>query len=113
MKTDLQLKQEVLSRLELEARIDPAELGVSVENGVVTLRGRVENDEDRASTMRALRFIEGVKGLVDDELQVPSVRRARPKDAEIQAAAGEAIQWLTTVPTREHQSDRSRRVGEA
>jgi osmotically-inducible protein OsmY len=98
MKTDLQLKEDVLSVLELEAKIDPSELGVSVENGIVTLKGNVETDEDRTSTERALRLITGLKGMVDDELRVHSARRTRPNDAEIQAAAGEAIQWLTTVP---------------
>jgi osmotically-inducible protein OsmY len=98
MKTDLELKQDVLSRLELEPKIDPAELGVSVENGVVTLKGNMESEEDRVSAERAVRFVKGVKGLVDDELQVKAARRARPKDAEIQAAVCDAIQWITTVP---------------
>ncbi len=98
MKSDLQLKEDVLSRLELEPKIDPAQLGVSVANGVVTLSGRLETDEDRACTERAVRFIKGVKGLVDDELQVQSKRRERPKDSELQACARQAIEWLTTVP---------------
>lgn len=98
MKNDLQIRQEVLTRLELEAQIDPAQLRVSVENGVVTLTGTVEKDEDRTTTERAVRLLKGVKGLVDDDLQVESTRRARPRDAEIQAAALEAIQWLTTIP---------------
>ncbi len=98
MKSDLQLREDVLSCLELEARIDPAQLAVSVADGVVTLKGKMETEEDRASTERALRIIKGVKGLVDDDLQVQSVRRGRPNDAQIQQAAEEAIQWLTTIP---------------
>jgi osmotically-inducible protein OsmY len=98
MKTDLQLKQEVMDLLELEAKIDPSKVGVSVENGVVTLKGSMESDEDRASTERAVRLIKGLRGMVDDELRVQTARCPRPNDTELQAAAGEAIQWLTTVP---------------
>lgn len=98
MKSDLQLTHEALDRLELQARIDPASLSLSVKNGVVTLRGSVETDEDRASTERAVRDIEGIKGLVDDDLQVRSCRRARLKDKDIEAAADDAIRYLTTVP---------------
>ncbi|HEY5909665.1 MAG TPA: BON domain-containing protein [Verrucomicrobiae bacterium] len=97
MKTDLQLKEEVLSRLELEPKIDPAGLGVSVEDGVVTLRGSLESEDDRASTERVVRFVEGVKGVVDDDLRVKCAPCARPSDSELQARAREAIQWLTTV----------------
>lgn len=98
MKSDLDIKKEVLTRLELEPKIDPSALGVSVEDGVVTLKGTVEDEHERASTERAVRFLQGVKGLVDDELEVKAERRSRPKDAEIKAMASEAIQWLTTVP---------------
>jgi osmotically-inducible protein OsmY len=98
MKSDLDLQRDVQTRLELEPKIDPAAVGVSVEAGVVTLRGSVENEEDRACTERAVRFIPGVKGLVDDDLKVQSADRSRPKDSELETQAREAIQWLTTVP---------------
>jgi len=38
MITDVEIKQQVLNRLELEPKIDPTAVGVSVEGGVVTLR---------------------------------------------------------------------------
>lgn len=99
MRSDLDLKKDVLTRLELEPKIDPATLGVTVKDGVVTLKGNLENEQDRACTERALRFVDGVKGVVDDELQVESKKCSRPSDAELQAKAAEAIKWLTTVPS--------------
>jgi osmotically-inducible protein OsmY len=98
MKSDLQLTEEVLSRLELEPKIDPRKLGIFVENGIVTLRGNVEDEEDRTAAWRAVRFIKGVKGVMADELRVNSAQPAPVKDTDIRAAAEEAIQWLTTVP---------------
>src|SRR5512133_4353731 len=101
MKNDLELKQEVIARLGMEPKIDAASLGVAVKDGIVTLRGSMETEADRAVTERAVRVIKGVKGLVDDDLQVETGKRVQPRDAEIQAAAREAIQWLTTV-SQEH-----------
>lgn len=95
MKSDSELKREIISRLELEPKIDPAVLGVSVEDGVVTLRGSVESEEELASTERVVRVIPGVKGLVGDELTVKSASRTRPKDADLEARAMESIRWLT------------------
>jgi osmotically-inducible protein OsmY len=98
MMNDLEIKQQVLNRLELEPKIDPTAVGVSVEQGVVTLRGSVESEGDRASTERVVRVIRGVKGVVDDELRVKSAARPRRQDRELEEMAREAIQWLTTAP---------------
>ena len=42
MKTDKQLQQDVLDELVFEPSVDAAEIGVSVENGVVILNGTVK-----------------------------------------------------------------------
>lgn len=98
MITDVEIKQQVLNRLELEPKIDPTAVGVSVESGVVTLRGSVESEGERASAERVVRVIRGVKGVVDDELRVKSAARPRRQDRELEEMAREAIQWLTTAP---------------
>ncbi len=98
MTTDLELKQQVISRLELEPKIDAAALDVTVHDGVVTLRGTVDNEADRLCTERVLRVMDGVKGLVDDELKVKTAARLRRSDFDLQTEACEAIKWLTTVP---------------
>jgi len=43
MKTDKQLQQDVLDELVWEPSVDAAEIGVSVENGVVILNGTVKS----------------------------------------------------------------------
>ncbi len=98
MITDLQLRQQVLSRLELEPKIDPSALEITVSDGVVTLRGSLENETDLACTERIVRDINGVKGVVDDELKVKSATRLPRSDDDLRADACDAIKWLTTVP---------------
>ena len=41
MKTDMQLKQDVIDALEWEPSVNAAHIGVSVSDGVVTLTGHV------------------------------------------------------------------------
>ncbi len=97
MKSDSDLKSEVLNRLELEPKIDAASLGVSVQEGVVTLRGVVDSEDDRTLAERAVILMDGVKGLNDDELHVGRSVRTRPTDAQLESAATDVIQWLTTI----------------
>jgi len=98
MTTDLQLKKQVLDRLKLKPNFDATALGVTVEAGVVTLSGSVENEAELAAAERVVRVIKGVKGVVAHEVQVKSVVRPRQDDRRLEAAARDAIQWLTTAP---------------
>jgi osmotically-inducible protein OsmY len=41
-RTDEAIQRDVLAELEWDARLSPAEIGVSVKDGVVTLTGRVD-----------------------------------------------------------------------
>lgn len=98
MRTDLELKRQVISRLELEPKIDVAALDVTVHDGVVTLRGTVDNEAERTCTERVLKLMNGVRGLVDDDLRVKAAARLRRSDFDLQTEAYEVIKWLTTVP---------------
>jgi osmotically-inducible protein OsmY len=42
MKTDLELRDDVLDELRWEPAVNAAEIGVAVKNGVVTLTGTVD-----------------------------------------------------------------------
>lgn len=97
MKSDIDLEKDVLVRLELDPTLDAAGVGVSVQDGVVTLQGSLSSAEDRSATERAVKLVPGVKGLVD-RIRVASPAPESPTDAEVAQVAAEAIQWLTTVP---------------
>lgn len=97
MKSDFVLKKEIMTRLELARESDYAGLQVSVQRGIVTLRGELESGERRSAAERTVKRIAGVKGLVD-LIQVGHCEVNLPADAEIAEKAGAAIRWLTTVP---------------
>ena len=64
MKTDRQLRQEVIDELGCDGHFGGMDLHVAVDDGVVTLSGSVETASQRTAAEAAARGIEGVKRVV-------------------------------------------------
>lgn len=64
--TDRELQEHVQAALDWEPSIDAADIGVSVENGVVTLRGDVSSYAEKAAAERVALAVYGVKALAND-----------------------------------------------
>jgi len=58
--TDRDLQQHVQNALDWEPSIDAADIGVSVDNGVVTLRGDVRTYSEKATAERVALGVYGV-----------------------------------------------------
>jgi hypothetical protein len=59
--TDREPQQHVQNALDWEPSIDAADIGVSVDNGVVTLRGDVRSYSEKATAERVALGVYGVK----------------------------------------------------
>jgi hypothetical protein len=57
------LKQQVVHALDLEPRVDAKDIGVSVDEDVVTLRGNVGSYAERIAAERAVLRVYGVKAV--------------------------------------------------
>ena len=97
MKADSELQRDVLDELEWEPGVDAAEIGVSVENGVVILNGTVKSLWQKWAAERVAQRIEGVRA-VTDELVVKLAGDSQPSDADIAQAAVNALDWNASVP---------------
>jgi osmotically-inducible protein OsmY len=98
MTTDRELKQSLLARLETEPGVSRQNLEVFVQDGLVTLEGTVASYAEKVAAARAVQHLGGVTGFVNDVLvEIPSSHQRT--DSEITAAATEAINCITTVPT--------------
>ena len=100
MKTDKQLQQDVLDELVFEPSIDAAEIGVSVENGVVILNGTVKTLAEKWTAERVSQRVDGVRA-VTDELVVKIAGDDQPTDPDIAQAAVNALDWNTAVPHKQ------------
>jgi BON domain len=63
---DRRLKQEVLDELDFDPSIDAANIGVSVDDGIVTLTGHVSSYVEKSAAEQAARRVKGVRALAYD-----------------------------------------------
>ncbi|URM25440.1 BON domain-containing protein [Pseudomonas frederiksbergensis] len=95
--SDLSLRQHILEELEFQPDIDAANIGVTVDNGVVTLSGHVKSYLQKINAERAVKSIKGVRALAE-EIQVRPEKNAGTADDTIAARALNIIAWSSDVP---------------
>jgi len=95
--TDRDLQEQVQKALDWEPSVDAADIGVSVENGIVTLRGDVKTYWEKAAAERVALAVYGVKAVAND-VNVRIGDGQKRTDTDIAQAAVSALQWNAVVP---------------
>jgi osmotically-inducible protein OsmY len=95
--TDRQLQEHVQAALDWEPSVDTADIGVTVEKGVVTLRGDVKTYAEKAGAERIALGVYGVKAVAND-LNVRIGDGLARTDSDIALAAVNALKWNSLVP---------------
>jgi osmotically-inducible protein OsmY len=95
--TDKDLKLLVEKALEWEPSLECGDVAVSVDEGVVTLRGTVSSYAEKMTAERVALHVYGVKAVAND-LSVHLPSRLERTDTEIAQAAVHALHWNTVVP---------------
>jgi osmotically-inducible protein OsmY len=94
--TDKDLKPHLQSALDWEPSLDASDIGVSVDEGVVTLRGNVGSYAEKVTAERVALRVYGVKAVANDlVVHVPS-EFART-DTKIAQAAVDALKYNATL----------------
>lgn len=96
MKTDSQIQKDVMDQLKFEPFLKPAEIGVSVKDGVVTLSGLVDSYAKRLHAEQAAKRVAGVKAIAED-VQIMVESNHQITDSEIAAAVLNALKWNVAV----------------
>ena len=94
---DKDLKQNVQSALDFEPSLDATDIGVSVDEGVVTLRGNVGSFAEKNRAERVALRVYGVKGVAND-LAVHLPSGFERTDTEIAQAVLAVLKWNTMIP---------------
>jgi osmotically-inducible protein OsmY len=95
--TDRELQQNVQNALNWEPSIESTEIGVSVDNGIVTLRGDVHSYAEKSAAERVALRVYGTKAVAND-INIRLISRYERTDTEIAQAAVSALKWNTMVP---------------
>jgi osmotically-inducible protein OsmY len=96
--TDRELQRHVEDALAWEPSFDAADIGVSVDGGVVTLRGDIDTYTTKSTAERVALRVYGVKAVAND-LNVRLSKGYERTDTDIAQAAVAALQWHTIVPS--------------
>ncbi|AQZ51130.1 BON domain-containing protein [Martelella mediterranea] len=94
---DKTLRQNIIDELEFEPSIDAADIGVAVENGVVTLTGHVPAYTQKTTIEATVRRIRGVRGIAEEIEVRPRGSHVTADDVVAQRAVN-ALKWHEIVP---------------
>jgi osmotically-inducible protein OsmY len=95
VKSDQELRKDVVEELEWEPSVDARKIGVAVEDGIVTLTGEVPSFAEKWNAERAAERVEGVRGIVN-KIDVKIV--GEYTDEDIAREAADALRWNLMVP---------------
>ena len=96
-KTDSQLKQDIEQELRWDPKVNSAQIGVSVDKGIVTLLGAVDTYPEKWAAEDATKRVGGVRTVAQD-LTVKLLSDHARSDSEIAAATQGALEWDVFVP---------------
>lgn len=92
MKHDVQLQQDVLNELKWEPSVNADNIGVMVQDGIVTLSGHVHTFAEKWRAEEAAQRVAGVKALVI-EVEVKLLADNQRPDADIARSAENVVRW--------------------
>jgi osmotically-inducible protein OsmY len=96
-KSDSQIKEDVLRELKWDPRVEETEVGVQVENAVVTLMGTVSGWAKRVAAQEAAHRVYGVRDVAND-IVVKMLGSTPVTDTEIAQAVRRTLEWDVFVP---------------
>ena len=97
-KTDSELKLDIETELAWDPKLNAAQIGVSVDQGAVTLLGAVDTYAQKWAAEDAAKRIHGVRTFTQ-QLTVKLVAGHERTDADIASAARNALIWNVVIPS--------------
>jgi hyperosmotically inducible protein len=92
-----QLRQDILDELDFEPSLNATNIGVTVDNSVVTLTGHVSNYAEKIAAEQAVRRVKGVRAIAQ-EIEVRYPFQKKDADDEIAKRALDILRW-SLVPS--------------
>ncbi len=97
MRTDEDIRDDILAEIDWEPQIESTEVGVTVKNGAVTLAGTVGSFSEKLAAERAAKRVKGVYAIAEEmKVKYPSDRTV--SDEEIAKRIANIIEWNTSIP---------------
>lgn len=98
MKTDTQLKNDVMDELQWAPTVSSSDIKVSAHDGVVTLSGTVPHYAEKGAAERAAQRVAGVKAIAE-EMEVNLDGIFKRSDTDVAQAVVSSLSWHVLVPS--------------
>jgi osmotically-inducible protein OsmY len=96
VKTDDELRSDLLSELARNPRVVGSEIAVIVKHGAVTLNGMVATLDEKVCAERTVKNIKGVRAVAND-IEVKLPREMRKADERIAEHIGQLLSWYSSL----------------
>jgi osmotically-inducible protein OsmY len=96
-RNDADIKNDVLAELKYEPSVQVTDIGVLVNEGVVTLNGFATSFSERWAAVAAAKRVAGVQAVADD-IQVKLLASPIHTDGDVAGAAMHQLNWCSLVP---------------
>ena len=74
--TDKQIRQDIIDELDFDPSVNAAHIGVTVDNGVVTLTGHVGSFAEKLAAERIVQRVKGVRAIAEEiEVRYPNDKK--------------------------------------
>ncbi len=103
VKSDREIQEDVLLELRWDSRIGQAEVGVEVDDGIVTLTGTVDGWAKKLAAKEAAHRVAGVRDVADD-VRVKFPGSLERTDTDIAKDVRFALEWNAYVPDKDIRS---------
>jgi osmotically-inducible protein OsmY len=100
MKTDAQIKADVIAELKWDAEIEETKIGVTVSNGAVTLSGHSPTFRQKMEAASAAKRVSGVLAIVNN-IEVLLDREFRTTDEGLAERIANVLKWNVSIPGKD------------
>jgi osmotically-inducible protein OsmY len=97
VRSDAEIQRDVLRELRWDTRVEETDVGVEVDQGIVTLTGTVGSYAKRMAAQQAAHRVAGVRDVAND-VEVHISGSKQRTDTEIAQAVRHALEWNVHVP---------------
>jgi osmotically-inducible protein OsmY len=88
---------DIIDELDFEPSIDAADIGVAVDEGIVTLTGHVRSYSEKLTAIDIVESVVGVRAIAD-EIEVRPMGAHVTADDEIAKRVVKTLRWSTSIP---------------
>lgn len=96
---DITVRRHVLDELEYAPMVDAAQIGVAVNDGVVTLTGHVRNYAEKGIAERVTLRVRGVRAVIE-RIEVRYPENPRVGDEALAERCARVLEWDVQIPER-------------